>query len=300
MRGTAGHVFARFAGRGDATRWRPSDSQRDARRGGGAGSAMGAACSTSARELARYFRNLLVVQDRGREYPAGRGVAGGAGAAGRDRGAVLRRGSDALSAADARSVQDLQVSLQPRLHLEIGLAAAGACGQACSRSKKRWRIWAAAAPAAAARSASAKPAPPPAPRTDADQRSRLRRQRLGDPWRDRLHAALIEAKHAVHRRRGGALRSRPKSQWRAACSSRPKSSLRDELKKRDSEASCRSVAGQADAASRSRWEAGTRAAPPLRQSAAGRRSRRARAGASGSAALSGDCSRTRRCAPCEI
>ena len=57
------------------------------------------------RELARYFRNLLVAKVAGREHAIDRGVGARAGAAGGDRGGFLRRGSDALPAAYARSVQ---------------------------------------------------------------------------------------------------------------------------------------------------------------------------------------------------
>ena len=94
----------------------------DARRGGGAGSATAAACSISARELARYFRNLLVVKIAGSDT---RLMA----ASPREQERLARDRRRSFSEEDlTRYLQmtldlfrDLQSSLQPRLHLEMGL-----------------------------------------------------------------------------------------------------------------------------------------------------------------------------------
>ena len=81
-------------------------------------------CSTSARELSRYLRNLLVAQNlpARRVAPADRGVAGASGSAWREIAAQFSE--EDLTRYLQLSLdlfRDLQFSLQPRFHLEIGL-----------------------------------------------------------------------------------------------------------------------------------------------------------------------------------
>ena len=90
-------VLAGFAGRGDATRCAAEDSRRDAR-GGAELERNGRSLQHFARELARYFRNLLVVKIAGAEHPADGGVASASRSGWRRRRADFqRRRSDAVS-----------------------------------------------------------------------------------------------------------------------------------------------------------------------------------------------------------
>jgi DNA polymerase III subunit gamma/tau len=140
------------------------------------------------RELARYFRNLLVVKVAGANT---RLIA----ASGREqeRLAEVARGfsEDDLTRYLQLTLdlfKDLQFSLQPRLHLEIGLlrlvqagklqpieeALAGLGGGGGSKP-------------APPRKPTPPSAPPPPPATSHQQPTTV------GPWRDRLHSALIEA-----------------------------------------------------------------------------------------------------------
>ena len=91
-------------------------------------------CSISAASLSRYFRNLLVARICGSETQADRRF-GGASRRGMRGDRAARFTEEDLTRYLQFSLElfrDLQASLQPRFHLEIGLAAAGACGQAAA------------------------------------------------------------------------------------------------------------------------------------------------------------------------
>ena len=121
VRGAAGHVLARSLGAGGAGagrrrfasgcwKWWPSWKRT------------AAACSISARELARYFRNLLVVK-------ISKGATRLVAASPAEQERMLGETAAQFSEEDlTRYLQlaldlfrDLQSSLQPRLHLEMGL-----------------------------------------------------------------------------------------------------------------------------------------------------------------------------------
>ncbi len=148
------------------------------------------------RELARYFRNLLVAKIAGAEtrlVAASRAEQREAGGGGRR---FQRRGSDALPAALARPVPRSAVLAAAAAAPGDGSAAAGAGGRAASRSKKRWRRWGAAR-SVPRRSPRHRLPPQAAP-------ARLSRAGRGSTVEraicaTRLHAALLEARHAAHR-----------------------------------------------------------------------------------------------------
>ena len=128
------------------------------------------------RELARYFRNLVVIKISG----AGTRLV----AASPNEQANLAATAARFSEEDlTRYLQlaldlfgDLQASLQPRLHLEIGLLRMVHAGKLQSIEDALASLGGASTPKPPA------PKPPATPAPSADVRSRL-------------HAALIEAKH---------------------------------------------------------------------------------------------------------
>jgi DNA polymerase-3 subunit gamma/tau len=143
------------------------------------------------RELARYFRNLLVVKVAGANT---RLIA----ATGREqeRLAEVARGfsEDDLTRYLQLTLdlfKDLQSSLQPRLHLEIGLLRLIQAGK-LQPIEEALADLGGGGPAPAR-----KPTPPPAaaknqPPATANAPPAARVQASG-PWRDRLHSALMEA-----------------------------------------------------------------------------------------------------------
>ena len=160
-----------------------------------------------ARELARYFRNLLVAK-----------IAGGCtelvAASPAEQERMLATAAQFSEEDLTRYLQlsldlfrDLQSSLQPRLHLEMGLLRMVHAGR-LQRSKRLWLRWGGGGAAAARRRASRAPIPrtrrtaTPRPRS-VDSLLLLAKASL----RSRLHAALMESKHAQPRRCAGAYRS---------------------------------------------------------------------------------------------
>ncbi|HEV2446424.1 MAG TPA: DNA polymerase III subunit gamma/tau, partial [Candidatus Sulfopaludibacter sp.] len=168
-----------------------------------------------ARELARYFRNLLVARIAG---PETRLIA--ASAAQRKKLAAIARG---FSEEDlTRYLQltlelfkDLQSSLQPRFHLEIGLVRLVLAGKLLPIEQALAEIGSPAPRPAAPAQAPPPPAPPPrtgpspfeldrarkaAPRPPEPQSSganALAPQAAPEPmavgdWRQKIHAALME------------------------------------------------------------------------------------------------------------
>ena len=138
------------------------------------------------RELARYFRNLLVAKLAGANTPL---IA--ASPREQERLAEIAAG---FSEEDlTRYLQltlylfkDLQFSLQPRLHLEIGLLRLVQAGRLLPIEEALASLGGAGNPSPPKPSAPKKPAPPAAPPPAPVQSS-------GDaPWRDRLHATLLE------------------------------------------------------------------------------------------------------------
>jgi DNA polymerase-3 subunit gamma/tau len=140
-----------------------------------------------ARELARHFRNLLVVK-----------IAGGATrlvAASPAEQQTLAEAAGPFSEEDlTRYLQlaldlfrDLQSSLQPRLHLEIGLLRMVQAGK-LQPIEEALAALSGAVPPAAPKAAPAKSAPPVQVRSKPETRAAV-----GD-LRSRLHAALLEAK----------------------------------------------------------------------------------------------------------
>jgi DNA polymerase-3 subunit gamma/tau len=160
------------------------------------------------RELARYFRSLLVVRIAGKDT---RLVAASAPERERMAAAAEKFSEQDLTRYLQLSLdlfRDLQFSLQPRFHLELGLvrlvaagrlmpieealamlAAGSAPAQPAARSAapaRSARVMEPPPPAARARNTAARPVadpPPPAPAVALADRS---------GWRGRLHAALME------------------------------------------------------------------------------------------------------------
>jgi DNA polymerase-3 subunit gamma/tau len=144
------------------------------------------------RELARYFRNLLVVKVAG---PNTRLIA--ATGPEQERLAEVARGfsEDDLTRYLQLTLdlfKDLQFSLQPRLHLEIGLLRLIQAGKLQPIEEALADLGGGGPAPPPAR----KPNPPPAPKnqppTTANAPPAPSVQASG-PWRDRLHSALIEA-----------------------------------------------------------------------------------------------------------
>jgi DNA polymerase-3 subunit gamma/tau len=144
------------------------------------------------RELARYFRNLLVVKVAGANT---RLIA----ASGREqeRLAEVARGfsEDDLTRYLQLTLdlfKDLQFSLQPRLHLEIGLLRLIQAGKLLPIEKALADLGGGGPAPPPTR----KPTPPPAtknqPPATANAPPATSVQASG-PWRDRIHTALMEA-----------------------------------------------------------------------------------------------------------
>jgi DNA polymerase III subunit gamma/tau len=137
------------------------------------------------RELARYFRNLLVAKVAGANT---RLIA--ASAHEQERLAEVASG---FSEEDlTRYLQltldlfkDLQFSLQPRLHLEIGLLRLVQAGKLVAIEDALADLGGSGAPPAAPR----KPTPPVAPPI---AQSKPPTQAIAQPWKDRLHAAAVQ------------------------------------------------------------------------------------------------------------
>jgi DNA polymerase-3 subunit gamma/tau len=134
------------------------------------------------RELARYFRNLLVAKVAGANTrliaasgPEQQRLAEiAAGFSEEDLTRYLQLTLDLF--------KDLQFSLQPRLHLEIGLLRLVQAGKLVAIEEALGELGGGGSgPAAMSKPTQAgKPVPQPSPATSA-------------PWKDRLHAALLEA-----------------------------------------------------------------------------------------------------------
>jgi DNA polymerase-3 subunit gamma/tau len=140
-----------------------------------------------ARELARYFRNLLVVKISGgvtklvAASPAEQDALGEVAAqfSEEDLTRHLRLTLDLF--------RDLQTSLQPRLHLELGLLRLVHAGKLQPIEEAIAGIGSAPVPA--------KSAPPrPAPAATAQFQSAPAPALTGSDTRSRIHAALLEAK----------------------------------------------------------------------------------------------------------
>jgi len=141
------------------------------------------------RELARYFRNLLVAKVAGANTrliaasgPEQQRLAEiAAGFSEEDLTRYLQLTLDLF--------KDLQFSLQPRLHLEIGLLRLVQAGKLVAIEEALGELTGGggSGPATASKPTQArKPVPqPPAPSPQSPAPS--------GPWRDRLHAALLEA-----------------------------------------------------------------------------------------------------------
>ena len=149
------------------------------------------------RELARYFRNLLVAKVAGANTRLIAASRRRAGASGGDRRAVLRRRPDALPAAHARSVQGSAVLAAAAAASGNRPAAPGASRQAGADRGSAGAIWVAAAVRhrrAPKPQVRAPPAPPASssqhPPQSASCRNRRSHRPAAGPWRDRLHAAL--------------------------------------------------------------------------------------------------------------
>jgi DNA polymerase-3 subunit gamma/tau len=156
------------------------------------------------RELARYFRNLLVAK------VAGAGTRLIAASAAEQERLVATAGQ--FSEEDlTRYLQltldlfkDLQFSLQPRLHLEMGLLKLVHVGRLLPIEEALAALKTGTAPAKAAAASARTQAPPPAPfRAPAPSRSgpspleRDNARKITPPpqageWKHRLHAALLE------------------------------------------------------------------------------------------------------------
>jgi DNA polymerase III subunit gamma/tau len=141
------------------------------------------------RELARYFRNLLVVKVAG---PNTRLIA--ASAREQERLAEVASGfsEDDLTRYLQLTLdlfKDLQFSLQPRLHLEIGLLRLVQAGRLVSIEEALSDLGSGGAPPPPVR----KPTPPPpAPKSTSPPATSHQPPVPDGPWRDRLHAAAAE------------------------------------------------------------------------------------------------------------
>ncbi len=153
------------------------------------------------RELARYFRNLLVVKVAGANtrliaasaYEQERLAEVASGFSEEDLTRYLQLTLDLF--------KDLQFSLQPRLHLEIGLLRLIQAGKLVPIEEALADLGGSGAPPPPVRKAPLPPPPPPRsagpptpnlqPPTPAS--ASLPASAPNGPWRDRLHSALIEA-----------------------------------------------------------------------------------------------------------
>ena len=148
------------------------------------------------REVARFFRNLLVAKVGDVKLIAG--VVAGARAAGRDRAPVFRRGSDAVSAALARSVQRFAGFASAAVSSRIGADPDGVRREANTNRGGAGQPGARPSP---------KPAPPPAAKApfrslrlrpkgpspfELDRAKKAGPPASDDEWKERLHAALME------------------------------------------------------------------------------------------------------------
>jgi DNA polymerase-3 subunit gamma/tau len=142
------------------------------------------------RELARYFRNLLVAKVAGantrliaasaREQHRLAEVAGGFSE--EDLTRYLQLTLDLF--------KDLQFSLQPRLHLEIGLLRLVQAGKLISIEEALSDLGSGGAPLPPVRKAPLPPAPPP--KSAAPPAPSPQPPNASAPWRDRLHTSLLE------------------------------------------------------------------------------------------------------------
>jgi DNA polymerase-3 subunit gamma/tau len=136
------------------------------------------------RELARYFRNLLVAKIAGGET---RLIAASAGERQRLAEMAAQFSEEDLTRYLQLSLdlfRDLQTSLQPRFHLELGLLRMVQAGRLVSIED-----------ALAGLGAQAKPAPrpqPPAPSPRSSGTSPQPPAPSPSAWRDKLHAALMD------------------------------------------------------------------------------------------------------------
>jgi DNA polymerase-3 subunit gamma/tau len=136
------------------------------------------------RELARYFRNLLVAKIAGGET---RLIAASAGERQRLAEMAAQFSEEDLTRYLQLSLdlfRDLQTSLQPRFHLELGLLRMVQAGRLVSIED-----------ALAGLGAQAKPAPrpqPPAPSPRSSGTSPQPPAPSPSSWRDKLHAALMD------------------------------------------------------------------------------------------------------------
>jgi DNA polymerase-3 subunit gamma/tau len=139
------------------------------------------------RELARYFRNLLVVKVAG----ANTKLIAATGPE-QERLAEMARGfsEDDLTRYLQLTLdlfKDLQFSLQPRLHLEIGLLRLIQAGKLQPIEEALADLGGGGSKPAPTRKPTPPSAPPPPPATSHQPPT------TAGPWRDRLHSALIEA-----------------------------------------------------------------------------------------------------------
>jgi DNA polymerase-3 subunit gamma/tau len=148
------------------------------------------------RELARYFRNLLVSKVAG---PGTRLIA--ASQPEQDRLAEIARGfsEDDLTRYLQLTLdmfKDLQFSLQPRLHLEIGLLRLIQAGKLVAIEEALSDLGSGSPPPAPAKKAA--PAPPtsshqPPTVAPANPSPPVPNAAPTGPWRERLHTALVAA-----------------------------------------------------------------------------------------------------------
>jgi DNA polymerase III subunit gamma/tau len=142
------------------------------------------------RELARYFRNLLVAKVAGANT---RLIA----ASGREQQRLAEVASGFSEEDLTRYLQltldlfkDLQFSLQPRLHLEIGLLRLVQAGKLISIEEALSDLGSGGAPLPPVRKAPLPPAPPP--KSAAPPAPSPQPPTPSAPWRDRLHTSLLE------------------------------------------------------------------------------------------------------------
>ena len=144
------------------------------------------------RELARYFRNLLVVKVAGANTKL---IA--ASAHEQERLVEIAKGfsEDDLTRYLQLTLdlfKDLQFSLQPRLHLEVGLLRLIQAGKLVPIEQALADLGNGGSPPPPARKAPAAPATPPKSAAPPIPNPQPPIPSSG-PWRDRLHAALMEA-----------------------------------------------------------------------------------------------------------
>jgi DNA polymerase III subunit gamma/tau len=144
------------------------------------------------RELARYFRNLLVVKVTGADT---RLIA----ASGREQHRLAEVAQGFSEDDLTRYLQltldlfkDLQSSLQPRLHLEIGLLRLIQAGKLQSVEEALAGLGGSGSTPPPARKPTAPPTTKSQPPTTANPQSLTPTPAVAGPWRDRLHTALLE------------------------------------------------------------------------------------------------------------